>query len=184
MKLSSKYDRTAKFSTKKEKITIDRTVDTVEVDLDFTQLYSCFFYLSMGIKKSSSFQVLFFLLRVMGRDNQVTINKSLFKQFCDMLVSLGNKPISEQAFYNSLKDLQRAGVMTKLSRGVYFMNPYAMWKDEGNKRINYLKIDAGDGQTIAINPLDLILKEPYTHYTQETVVEDITNEEVNNIHKD
>ncbi len=182
MKLSPKFDRTARLSTKKEKITINRTVETVEIDLDFTQLYNCFFYLSMGIKKSSSFQVLFFLLRVMGRDNQVCINKNLFRQLGDTLISLGNKSMCEQVFYNALKDLQRAGVMTKLSRGIYFMNPYAMWKDDGSKRKDYLKIDAGTGQTMAINPLDLILKEPGVTFVTEDIIEDLTDEEVENIH--
>ena len=177
MKLNMSNDRTARLSTKKERITIDRTTETVEVDLDFTQLYNCLFYLSMGIKTGSSFQILFFLLRVMGRDNQVTVNKKLLTQFYDICRQLGITPISEQTFYTSLKELQRAGVMSKLSRGTYFMNPYAMWKDEGNKRKDYLKIDAGDGQTMAINPIELLLSEPSSVY----YTEDLTDNEVEEI---
>jgi len=162
-------NRTATLSTKKEKITIDRTVETVEVDLDFTQLYNCFFYLSMGIKSGSSFQILFYLLRVMGKDNQVTVNKKMVEQFFDMSRQLGKKPITEQSFYSCLKELQKAGVMKKLCRGTYFMNPYAMWKDDGGKRKEYIKIDAGPGQTFAINPIELLLNSPDVEYLLETM---------------
>lgn len=175
-----KTDRTAKLTTKKERITVDRTTETVEVDLDFTQLYNCFFYLSIGIKKAGSFQILFFLLRNMERDNQVAINQKLLGKYADLLKQLGKPPITDQAFYRSLTDLQRAGVMTKLSRGIYFLNPYAMWKDDTKSRKDYLQIDAGTGQTMAINPIDLLINAPDV----DVIVEDITDEEVKQINSD
>lgn len=176
-----KLDRTARLSTKKERITIDRTTETVEVDLDFTQLYNCFFYLSIGIKTASSFQVLFYLLRNMDRANHVTINKTLVEQFQSLRRQLGVKAVSEQTFYTALKELQRAGVLTKLNKGVYFLNPYAIWKDNGTTRKDYLKVDAGIGQKMAINPIDLLINAP----DSAVFIEDITDAEVaeiNNSH--
>lgn len=173
----NKLNRTAKLSIKKERITIDRTTENVEVDLDFTQLYNCFFYLSMGIKTASSFQIMFFLLRNMSRDNQVVVNKNLLTQYSDICKQLAIVPVTEQTFYTALRELQRAGVMVKLSKGTYFLNPYALWKDDGKSRKDYLKVDAGDGQTIAINPIDLLINAP----DSEVIIEEITDDEVRQI---
>jgi hypothetical protein len=174
----TKMDRTARVTTKKERITIDRTTETVEIDLDFTQMYNCFFYLSMGIKTASSFQILFFLLRNMSKDNQVSINKELLKQYSDICHQLGLVAVSEQTFYSALKELQRAGVMVKLSRGQYFMNPYAMWKENSKNRKEYLQIDAGVGQRMAINPIDLLINAPDSH----TIIEELSNTEALDIY--
>ena len=170
----------AKFSTRKEKVEIDRTVDSVEIDLDFTQLYDCFLILAMGVKSTTAFQVMFYLLRVMGRDNNVVVNNRAVAGFNEQRTRTGQKPLSEQAFYRAVKALVTYGVMVKLppSRGMYFMNPFAMWKGKKEARIAYLREDAGPGQSISINPMNLLLNDADHQYTAETMVEDLTSEEV------
>ena len=149
--------RLAKISTKKERITIDRIVDSVEVDFDFTQLYDCFFLLSFHVRSSTSFQLLFYLMRNLPKDNIVRIDNKLRLEFVQISEQVtGKKGISEAMFYNCLKDLQNAGIMKKLNKGSYFLNPYAMWRDDSQKRQNYIAIDAGSKQSFAFNPMQLI----------------------------
>lgn len=170
----------AKFSTRTEKKVIDSVTDSVEIDLDFTQLYDCFLILAMGIKSTTAFQILFYMLRIMGRDNNVAVNKRAVAGFNEQRVKTLQKPISEQAFYKAIKGLVRYGVMVKLppNRGMYFMNPFAMWKGEKQARISYLREDAGPGQNIAVNPMNLLLNDADHEYTADTMVTDITDGEV------
>ena len=163
----------AKFSTRKEKVEIDRVVDSVEIDLDFTQLYDCFLILAMRIKSTTAFQILFYMLRVMGRDNIVMVNKRAVIGFNEQRTRTGQKSISEQAFYKAIKGLVRYGVMVKMppTRGAYFMNPFAMWKGEKSQRIAYLREDAGPGQNIAVNPINLLLNDPDHQYKIDTMEE-------------
>lgn len=170
----------AKFATRKEKIAIDRTVDSVEIDLDFTQMYDCFLILAMGISSTTAFQILFYLLRIMGRDNNVMIGKRVVEGFNKERIRTNQKAISEQAFYKAIKGLVRYGVMVKLppTRGMYFMNPFAMWKGEKQARISYLREDRGPGQNIAVNPLNLLLNDANHEYTAQTINEDITDAEI------
>lgn len=151
--------RTAKYSTKKEKVTIERSVDSVEVDLDFTQMYNCFMLLSFNISSASSFHILFFLLQQMNKDNIVLINGTMVTKFQEMCRQIGKKPISEQSFYKCTKDLKEAGVMEKLNKGQYIMNIYGMWKGDKAKRIEYLISENKDGQKMFKNPLHLLLPE-------------------------
>lgn len=177
--------RLAKFSTRKEKVAIDRTVDSVEIDLDFTQLYDCFLVLAMGIKSTTAFQILFYLLRIMGRDNNVVIAKRVVEGFNRERERTGQKTISEQAFYKAVKGLVRYGVMNKLppTRGMYFMNPFAMWKGDRQERVAYLREDKGPGQNISVNPMNLLLNDTDHEYTASTIVEDIVEEEVQQTHQ-
>lgn len=176
----------AKFSTRKEKVQVDRTVDSVEIDLDFTQLYDCFLILAMGVKSTTAFQIMFYLLRRMGRDNNIMVNKYAVAGFNDQRIRTGQKPLSEQAFYKATKALVKYGVMVKLppNRGMYFMNPFAMWKGDKSKRIEYLRQDAGPGQTMAMNPMNLLLNDPDHQYQLETIVEDISSAEIDQLMKD
>lgn len=175
----------AKFSTRKEKVEIDRTVDSVEIDLDFTQLYDCFLILAMGVKSTTAFQIMFYLLRIMGRDNNVMVNKRAVAGFNDQRIKTNQKPLSEQAFYKATKALVAYGVMVKLppTRGMYFMNPFAMWKGDKQARIEYLRVDAGPGQKMAMNPMNLLLNDADHQYKLETITEDITSQEVDKIIK-
>lgn len=173
----------AKFSTRKEKVEIDRTVDSVEIDLDFTQLYDCFLVLAMGIKSTTAFQILFYMLRLMGRDNIVMVNKRSVAGFNQQRVLTGQKELSEQAFYKAVKGLVRYGVMNKMppTRGMYFMNPFAMWKGEKQTRIAYLREDAGPGQNIAVNPMNLLLNDANHQYNIDTMQENITSADIDQI---
>lgn len=171
--------RTAKYSTKKERVTIERTVDSVEIDLDFTQMYNCFLLLSFKIKAATSFHLMFYLLQTMDKNNMVTINASLLKAFNEVCKQTGRKPIAEQTFYNSLKDLQEAEAMKKLNKGQYVMNIYSMWKGDKAKRIEYLISEKKDGQQVFKNPLHMILPEvkPTKDYIQ-TITETPIVEEI------
>ena len=183
--------RIAKLSVKKEKVTIDRTTESVEVDFDFTQIYDCFFLLSMSITTGSSFQILFFLLRNMTKENTISVNKKLIQRFFGMARQVGKEPITEQSFYRSLQELQKAGVMTKLSRGQYFMNPYAMWKDDKVKRTEYIIAQSGEkGQKFSYNPLELLSAKmiPDKYEIEESItdaeIERVTKEEIDKLYSD
>lgn len=176
----------AKFSTKTVKKTIDATIESVEVDMDFTQLYDCFLTLAMGIKGTTNFQMFFFLLRVMGRDNIAVVGKRMLIQFNAHRVSRGQKPISEQALYTSIKALVKADAIRKMppNRGAYFINPFAAWKAGKTERIEYLREDSKPGTRFAVNPINLLLNDPDHEYKLQTMTQDMTDEDVQTINEE
>jgi len=187
--------RLARYSTRKEKGEYERTVESVEIDLDFTQMYDCFLILSMGIKSTTSFQVLFYLLRIMGRDNNIMITKRAIEIFNAQRVKVGCPAVTSPTFYKCIRDLKNAGVMTSLppNRGMYFMNPYVMWKADKKERIAYLREDAGPGQSIAINPINLMLNDTDHVYKQKRIPSEyeadtmepiLTQEEIDELYAD
>jgi len=155
------FTRTAKLTTKKERISIDRVTESIEVDVDFTQIYNCFSLLSFRLTSGTSFQLFFFILKNMDKNNIVSIDRDFRDRFFSLykLVS-GKKPVTEQSFYNALRDLVNAEVVKPLNdkkgRGTYFINPYAVWKADKDQRMSYLKEDAGCGETYAFNPMALL----------------------------
>jgi len=169
----SDFTRTAKLTTKKERIVTERETESIEVDVDFTQVYHCFSLLSFRITSATSFQLLFFLLQNTGRDNIVIINKNLMERFFSLYILVSGKaPVSKQSFYNSINDLLRAEVLKKLAKGSYFLNPYTVWKGDKDKRCAYLKEDSGKGQTFAFNPIQLLeAPEPDRIIQEHTTIE-------------
>jgi len=147
-----------KIATKVEEIYIKRTTDSVEIDFDFTQVYDCFGLIAFKIKSPISFALLFFLLQKVPKNNYIYIDGAIKKEFLELYKKLSGDPkgITETTFYNCLLDLQEARAIEKITRGRYYLNPYSFWRDDKVKRVDYLKIDAGSGQTVAYNPLQLI----------------------------
>lgn len=171
---SSPFTKTMKTTIKKERISIDRITESIEVDVDFTQIYNCFSLLSFRLTSGTSFQLFFFILKNMDKDNIVSIDKDFKDSFFSLykLVS-GKKPVTEQSFYNALRDLINADVAKPLNgkkgRGTYFINPYAVWKSDKDQRISYLKEDAASGEAYAFNPMKLLEAPDSDRIIEETV---------------
>lgn len=82
-----------------------------------------------------------------------------------------------------LNDLSNAEIVKKLSTSTYFLNPYVFWKDDKNSRIEYIRTDAGPGQTFAFNPMNLLvpgnIPEQYDLETMQDDIIEIPDEIVN-----
>ncbi len=138
---------------KTEEVEIKRITQTVEIDFDFTQVYDCMYALSFHLKSPISFQLLFYMLRTMKDDNDVVVGNKMYKEFISEMKAHANREISEVAFYNCIKELVKAKIMTRTGRGRYFVNPYVLWKNDKASRVEFLKADAANINNLTFNPI-------------------------------
>lgn len=131
---------------------IERTTQTVEIDFDFTQVYDCMYSLSFQLRSPISFQLLFYILKTVAEDNMVYLGKDVYRKFNKEMQEHSNNGISEQSFYNCIKELIAAKIMTKISRGSYFLNPYVLWKDDKNKRVEFIRDEEKSPNGLMYNP--------------------------------
>lgn len=155
-----------KVTVEVQESTIKRVTKTTEIDFDFTQVYDCMYSLSFALKSPISFQILFYVLRSIDSSNMLVINKIIFDKFNEEKKSHGFKEISEQTFYNCIKELTKAKIITKMTRGTYFVNPYILWKDDKENRISFIKGECASPNGLIYNPHENLkeLKEPITEY--------------------
>lgn len=154
-----------KISVKTEERVIKQTTKTVEIDFDFTQIYDCMYSLSFNIKSPISFQILFYLLKTMTSDNMINVSNDLYNRFIEEKLKHNSPEISRQSFYKCIKELKEAKIISQINRGQYFVNPYILWKDDKDKRVEYIKADRL-GQPLAYNPKENLnyLQESETIY--------------------
>lgn len=158
-----------KVTVQTEEATIKRVTKTMEIDFDFTQVYDCMYSLSFSLKSPISFQILFFLLKSLNSDNIININTKVVNDFNREKIEHGFKGISEQTFYKCMKELTKARIVTKLTRGSYFMNPQVLWKDDKDKRVEFIREEMKSSNGLAYNPKENIksLGEPNTNYGEQ-----------------
>lgn len=141
-----------KVTVKTEEAIIKRTVKTTEIDFDFTQVYDCMYSLSFSLKSPVSFQILFYLLKSISSDNLISVTSNLIDNFNKEKEAHGFKKITEQTFYNCMKELTNAKILTRITRGSYFINPYVLWKDDKEKRIEFIKEETSSPNGLMYNP--------------------------------
>lgn len=144
-----------KIKVHEETVTIKRTTQYIEIDMDFTQIYDSFYSLTFGLKSTKSFQLLFYMLKNVA-DNNLVVNVSLYNSFNNELMQHEGKGITERTFYNCIKELEVAKILSKKDRGYYFINPHVLWKEDKNKRLDFIKSDPLDNNKIAFNPIKLL----------------------------
>jgi len=143
-----------KIKVKEEEVLVKRTTRHIEADFDFTQVYDWFYIMSMPLKSAKTFNILFYMLKSMEADNVITVNKDKFNGFNSEYTSITHeRAISEQTFYNCIKELEVNNIIKKLSRGRYSVNYHLMFRDGKDKRIDLIR---SDNNTIHFNPVNLI----------------------------
>lgn len=145
-----------KIGIKREEVLLKRTTDYIELDFDFTQVYDCMYSLSFSLRSPTSFQLLFYILKTASKDNIIGINKQLYKSFIKEMLSHTNNQVSEQTFYSCIKELTDAKIITKLSRGQYFLNPYVLWRDDKDKRVEFVSSEELSRNGLTYNPVEKI----------------------------
>lgn len=97
----------------------------------------------------------------MDKNNIIKIDKEFKERFYSLYQLVANKKaISEPSFYSALKELVRADVIKpieKKGRGVYVVNAYVLWKDDKQRRIDFLGSDSSKkGAKFSFNPVRLL----------------------------
>lgn len=134
----------------------------VEVDTDFTQVYNCFKQISKQIHSPTSWKLLFWLLsEEANKQNGFRTDKDVFERFNKYLSSdCESCKISRTTFQNSINELVRCKSITLVSKGFYYFSPYIFWKDDKEKRLEFIQGEAKDKKLISHNPIqDIDYKE-------------------------
>ncbi len=111
----------------------------VEIDTDFTQVYDCFSKLSVKLKSIVSVKLLFWLLsHEANKSNGISSGQHVYDKFVKYLIDEGSTDIAMRTFKSSFEELTTIGVLTRVGRGHYYLNPYVFWRDDKKERINFI----------------------------------------------
>jgi hypothetical protein len=124
----------------------------IEIDEDFTQVYESFSSIAIKIHSGNSWKLLFWMLSNSSQENGIQVSNRSFEKFNNFIKDSGADIISKPTYYRCVKELVEAGAITQVGKGHYYMNPYAFWKDDKNKRITFITDEIKDGGSISCNP--------------------------------
>lgn len=125
----------------------------LELDEDFTQVYKTIAEISHRINNGVSWKILFWLLSNNNDNNGVIIDKDTYKRFILYLEGHNSTIVSRPTFDRSVKELLEAGVLTKVGKGHYYLNPYIFWQNDKQSRVEFITSEVVDGTTKSLNPV-------------------------------
>jgi hypothetical protein len=129
----------------------------IEIDTDFTQIYNCFKEISKNIHSPTSWKLLFWLLsEEANKSNGFRTDTNVYNKF---VLYLGKEAkVSRTTFQNSIDELVKCQAITKVGKGFYYFSPYIFWKDDKEKRLEFIKDEVKDQNYISYNPINDELK--------------------------
>jgi hypothetical protein len=127
----------------------------LEIDTDFTQVYDCFSKIAVKLKSITSVKLLFWLLsHEASKSNGINSGKAVYQRFSQYLKEEGAESVTERTFQACFEELRQVKALSRLSKGCYYLNPYIFWRDDKNKRIEYITEGAKEDQFIAQNAVE------------------------------
>ena len=145
------YFETEETITKKKK-------GWIEIDMDFTQVYTCFSEIAAFINSPTSWKLLFWLLSSeTNKSNVVNTSNEVHERFNKYLKQKCNHcEVAKRTFHDSIKELLEAGALTRIGKGAYYLNPHIFWKTDKKDRIKFIEDETKDGRYVSMNPLSKI----------------------------
>lgn len=112
----------------------------VDLDMDYFQFYSAAFSQVASLSSSCSKD---FILWIMGRvdeDNRFIYSQQLFREFNQDLANIPKpKQYVESTMKMAMRELSDAGIIVRMNRGEYRVNPRMFWTSETTERIKSVK---------------------------------------------
>jgi hypothetical protein len=144
------YETTETITRKKKK--------WVEIDTDFTQIYSCINEISSEINSPTSWKLLFWLLANETRTkNVVTIEQTVWEKFNEFLESK-RQSVSYAGFKKCIQELHKAGALSRFAKGKYYFNPYIFWREDQAERVEFIKAENQEAKHLNYKPVVAELK--------------------------
>lgn len=139
-----------------EETKITRKKAWVDIDMNFSQMYSCFNNIAPKIKSATSFKLLFWLLANKTTDsNGVICNVDSFNEFNQHLKQTCEAcEITYRTYSSCLSELVEARAFDRTSKGTYYANPHMFWKDDKEKREQFLISKDKDRDYRFFNPIE------------------------------
>jgi hypothetical protein len=113
----------------------------IDLNMDYFQFYSNAFH---HLASVSSVCGKDFILWVMGKvndENEFAYSRAMFEQFNDDLSKIKTpKSYQQNTLDIGIKELVDNGILIRLGRGKYKVNPLLFWSDDINKRVQAVKV--------------------------------------------
>lgn len=127
----------------------------VEVEMDFTQVYDCFSEICTQLKSVTAVKLLFWLLsHEANKSNGIRSGRAVYENFQKHLIDKQQQGVTERTFQNCFEELTSVKALTRVGKGMYYFNPYIFWRDDKNKRIEFITDEKKDKKYISHNPRD------------------------------
>ena len=125
----------------------------VLIEEDFMQVYHSVLAVSPFLHLGTSYQLLFWIGVNMNESNIIHIGEKTLEQFNEHLKIADKKAsISRTTFFRAVEELKKTGVLTKVGRAYYYLNPHFFWKGTQKARIEFIKDENLDNRYVSYNP--------------------------------
>ena len=112
----------------------------VDLDMDYFQFYSAAFSQVASLSSSCSKDFILWVMSRVDDDNKFIYSQQMFRDFNQDLANISKpKQYVESTMKMALRELSDAGVIIRINRGEYRVNPRMFWTSETSERIKSIK---------------------------------------------
>jgi hypothetical protein len=112
----------------------------IDLEMEYFQFYNVAFHYLASLTNNCAKD---FVLWIMGRvsdDNEFNYSRSLYHQFIDDLSKIARpKSYTENTVHVALRELVDDGILIRMGRGRYKVNPKLFWSEGTSKRIQTIR---------------------------------------------
>ena len=112
----------------------------VDLEMDYFQFYNAAFSQVASLSSSCSKDFILWVMSHVNEDNGFIYSQQMFRQFNEDLAKITKpKQYVESTMKMALRELTETGIINRIGRGEYKVNPRLFWTDETNERIKSIK---------------------------------------------
>lgn len=144
----------------------------IDLEMDYFQFYNAAFYHLASLSNNCAKD---FVLWVMGRvndENEFTYSKVMFQDFSDDLSKIAKpKTYSENTLHVAIRELVDSGILIKMGRAHYKVNPKLFWSEGTSKRVQSIRQLESNTKAMLPSVQGIPLEEASIQIEPEQVVE-------------
>lgn len=112
----------------------------IELHMDYFQFYNNAFPYVASLSSNCAKDFIIWIMARVNDENEFTYSKVLFNEFLLALQNIPNpKTFSENTLHVALRELVDTGVLIKMGRARYKVNPKLFWSEGTSKRIKTIQ---------------------------------------------
>jgi hypothetical protein len=112
----------------------------IDLEMDYFQFYNAAFHHLASLSNNCAKD---FVLWIMGRvndDNEFTYSKLIYQDFSDALSKIERpKTYTENTLHVAIRELVDCGILIKMGRAHYKVNPKLFWSEDTSRRIETIR---------------------------------------------
>jgi hypothetical protein len=155
----------------------------IDLEMDYFQFYNVAFYHLASLSNNCAKDFVLWIMSRVNDDNEFTYSKVMYGEFMEDLSKIARpKTYTENTLHIAIRELVDCGILIKMGRAHYKVNPKLFWSEGTSKRIQTIRQLESNTKALAETTQGIPLDE--SKFVTEQEVVEVSQQPVEIVHQD